>query len=195
MGRNGTGRDGTSIGFLTNYNTRTTPLDYKLLIMPVGGLRLVPIFGGPARNFRCIIYGRFNEPRKRSKGPRGLFLIIRRRQRRAGQAPCLLFVAPLAFPLPPSSSSSRFLFFLVPDTPFSVPFDNILSPDASRVILITRNIIKTWCEREIREKEDEVRKVKLSVIWSGGVIWPKIYRSIVQSTLSTRKFNVKWRNM
>lgn len=97
-----TGRDGTSIGFLTNYNTRTTPLDYKLLIMPVGGPRLVPIFGGPARNFRCIIYGRFNEPRKRSKGPRGLFLIIRRRQRRAGQAPCLLLVAPLAFPPPPS---------------------------------------------------------------------------------------------
>jgi len=135
--------------------------------MPVGGLRLVPIFGGPARNFRCIIYGRFNEPRKRSKGPRGLFLIIRRRQRRAGQAPCLLprcssCLSYSSF----ASSSSR--FFLVPDTPFSVPLDNILSPDASRVILITRNIIKTWCEREIREKEDEVRKVKLSVIWSGG---------------------------
>lgn len=32
------GRDGgralAPIGFLTNYNTRTTPLDYKLLIMP-----------------------------------------------------------------------------------------------------------------------------------------------------------------
>lgn len=114
-GRDGTGRDGTSIGFLTNYNTRTTPLDYKLLIMPVGGPRLVPIFGGPARNFRCIIYGRFNEPRKRSKGPRGLFLIIRRRQRSAGQAPCspllpfhllllllLFFLLSLLLPPPPS---------------------------------------------------------------------------------------------
>lgn len=111
--RDGTGRDGTSIGFLTNYNTRTTPLDYKLLIMPVGGPRLVPIFGGPARNFRCIIYGRFNEPRKRSKGPRGLFLIIRRRQREAGQAlRLLLCVAPLAFPLPPP-----FLLLLLPSSP------------------------------------------------------------------------------
>lgn len=80
------GWDGTSIGFLTNYNTRTTPLDYKLLIMPwrVGprGVVLpplfVPIFGWSDRNFRCIIYSRFNEPRKRSKEPRGLFLIIYR---------------------------------------------------------------------------------------------------------------------
>lgn len=75
---------GVSIGFLTNYNTRTTPLDYKLLIMPwrchrgdAGWAEFVPIFGWPGCNFRCIIYSRFNEPRKRSKGPRGLFLIIR----------------------------------------------------------------------------------------------------------------------
>ena len=90
------GWDGTSIGFLTNYNTRTTPLDYKLLIMPwrVGprGVVLpplfVPIFGWSDRNFRCIIYSRFNEPRKRSKEPRGLFLIIyRMREGRLSRSP------------------------------------------------------------------------------------------------------------
>ena len=138
--------------------------------MPVGGPCLVPIFGGPARNFRCIIYGRFNEPRKRSKGPRGLFLIIQRRQRRLDRLPAcsslllpflllllllllLLFLFLLFF-----SSSSHFFFSLVLDTPFSVSFDNTLLPDASRVILITRNIIKTRCEREIEgwNAEDEV---------------------------------------
>lgn len=102
----GRDRDGAFIGFLTNYNTRTTLLDYKLLIMPVGrpARVSVPIFGGPARKFRCIIYGRFNEQRKRSKGPRGLFLIIRRegtegagRESRS-RASCTLSVAhPPAF--------------------------------------------------------------------------------------------------
>lgn len=118
--------------------------------MPVGGPRLVPIFGGPARNFRCIIYGRFNEPRKRSKGPRGLFLIIRKRQREELDG----------FPTCSSFLLLYFLFFFLflfffffffsrsplslrsPDTPSFVTFDNALSPDASKVILITRNIIE-----------------------------------------------------
>lgn len=48
----------------------------------------MPIFGWSDRNFRCIIYSRFNEPRKRSKGPRGLFLIIRRtREGRDSRSP------------------------------------------------------------------------------------------------------------
>lgn len=48
----------------------------------------IPIFGWSDRNFRCIIYSRFNEPRKRSKGPRGLFLIIRRtREGRVSRSP------------------------------------------------------------------------------------------------------------
>lgn len=87
------------------------PLDFLLTITPVRRLLITncllcrsgarvwyPIFGGPARNFRCIIYGRFNEPRKRSKGPRGLFLIIRRGQRRTGRVPCLLLL-PFLFSL------------------------------------------------------------------------------------------------
>lgn len=68
----------------------------------------IPIFGWSDRNFRCIIYSRFNEPRKRSKGPRGLFLIIRRtREGRVSRSPfpppSLLFSCAL---LPPPSSSS-----------------------------------------------------------------------------------------
>lgn len=131
--------------------------------MPVGGPRLVPIFGGPARNFRCIIYGRFNEPRKRSKGPRGLFLIIRRRQRGDPDGLSLLALrsfscissSSCSFSSSSSSSSLASLSLQSPDTPSFVTFDNALSPDASKVILITRNIIearwgaseKTWFER------------------------------------------------
>lgn len=58
----------------------------------------MPIFGWSDRNFRCIIYSRFNEPRKRSKGPRGLFLIIRRtregRDSRSPFPPLLLSLSP-----------------------------------------------------------------------------------------------------
>lgn len=125
--------------------------------MPVGGPRLVPIFGGPARNFRCIIYGRFNEPRKRSKGPRGLFLIIRRRQREEldGLATCssfllLYFLFFLLFFF--FSSSLASLSHQSPDTPSFVAFDNALSPDASKVILITRNIIEA--RRGASERRD-----------------------------------------
>lgn len=122
--------------------------------MPVGGLRLVPIFGGPARNFRCIIYGRFNEPRKRSKGPRGLFLIIRRRQReeldRLPTCSSFLLLYFLFFFF--FSSSLASLSHQSPDKPSFVAFDNALSPDASKVILITRNIIEA--RRGASERRD-----------------------------------------
>lgn len=41
-----------------------------------------------------------------------------------------------------SSSSLASLSLQSPDTPSFVTFDNALSPDASKVILITRNIIE-----------------------------------------------------
>lgn len=74
----------------------------------------IPIFGWSDRNFRCIIYSRFNEPRKRSKGPRGLFLIIRRtREGRVSRSPfpspSLLFSCAL---LPPP-----LLLFFLPSRP------------------------------------------------------------------------------
>lgn len=94
------------------------PLDFLLTITPVRRLLItncllcrgeewwahpcarIPIFGWSDRNFRCIIYSRFNEPRKRSKGPRGLFLIIRRtREGRVSRSPSPLF--PCAPSLPP----------------------------------------------------------------------------------------------
>lgn len=77
-------------------------MDFLLTITPVRRLLItncllcrgeewwvrIPIFGWSDRNFRCIIYSRFNEPRKRSKGPRGLFLIIRRtREGRVSRSP------------------------------------------------------------------------------------------------------------
>lgn len=97
------------------------PLDFLLTITPVRRLLItncllcrgeewwahpcarIPIFGWSDRNFRCIIYSRFNEPRKRSKGPRGLFLIIRRtREGRVSRSPSPLFsCAPSLPPLLP----------------------------------------------------------------------------------------------
>lgn len=77
-------------------------MDFLLTITPVRRLLItncllcrgeewwvrIPIFGWSDRNFRYIIYSRFNEPRKRSKGPRGLFLIIRRtREGRVSRSP------------------------------------------------------------------------------------------------------------
>lgn len=68
----------------------------------------IPIFGWSDRNFRCIIYSRFNEPRKRSKGPRGLFLIIRRtregRVSRSPFPPLPSFLLRTSSPPPPSFS-------------------------------------------------------------------------------------------
>lgn len=99
----------------------------------------IPIFGWSDRNFRCIIYSRFNEPRKRSKGPRGLFLIIRRtREGRVSRSPfpppSLLFSCALLPPPPPpllSPFSSRAFnaarfFILLRSCDFFVPRDLLL---------------------------------------------------------------------
>lgn len=107
----------------------------------------IPIFGWSDRNFRCIIYSRFNEPRKRSKGPRGLFLIIRRtREGRVSRSPSPLFSCAPSLPplLPPillstfssrASNAARFFillrccdFFVPPPSATSSSIDDTLLP-------------------------------------------------------------------
>lgn len=141
------------------------PLDFLLTITPVRRLLItncllcrgeewwahpcarIPIFGWSDRNFRCIIYSRFNEPRKRSKGPRGLFLIIRRtREGRVSRSPSPLFSCAPSLPplLPPillssfssrASNAARFFillrccdFFVPPPSATSSSIDDTLLP-------------------------------------------------------------------
>lgn len=155
------------------------PLDFLLTITPVRRLLItncllcrgeewwahpcarIPIFGWSDRNFRCIIYSRFNEPRKRSKGPRGLFLIIRRtREGRVSRSPSPLFSCAPSLPplLPPillssfssrASNAARFFillrccdFFVLPLPPRPPPRSTILYYRAAGAVLLDSSFFR-----------------------------------------------------